>query len=215
MIICPNTYYKERLLGKDSAEIALEIDTLRREIKRLRRVVENPAYEDVGRVTERDLLRVTMQYLERAKDALTEAGGVYFPTAEELLAERFCERVKDISKITLKLGSYRGNSRCVSYTLTENDAVAEVSLGRHGWHTGNRAAPVPRKMSAKELQESLVKINVGAWRREYRAEQYGVYVYDGGYWSLYISYRDGGRLRHFGENAYPYNFGELRRLFGI
>ena len=85
MMISPECYYEFELNGKSANQIMTEIRRLKRTIGRLKDTMEHPDYphqvhccpgEDVQ-------LRYTHLYLEKAKIALSEAGGLYHPTKAE------------------------------------------------------------------------------------------------------------------------------------
>lgn len=69
--------------------------------------------------------------------------------------------------------------------------------------------------SREELIGRLRALHLGEWRRTYFPEQYGMRVLDGEQWSLRLSFANSKRSVIFeGDNVYPFNFEEVRQLFG-
>lgn len=77
MMSSPNEYYKSHLKGKSAAQIMTKIRSLKREINRLIHVLEDPNYMPERCPTEDVQLSCARKYLEKAKQALVEAGGTY------------------------------------------------------------------------------------------------------------------------------------------
>lgn len=62
----------------------------------------------------------------------------------------------------------------------------------------------------------LTDLHIGEWRRRYTTQRFGYMVLDGTQWDLVFEYHNGHKpVRFDGDNAYPYNFARLERLFGI
>ena len=63
---------------------------------------------------------------------------------------------------------------------------------------------------------ALKKINIGEWRDSYDTERFGMKVLDREQWSLKIEYTNKIKpIEIYGSNAYPYNYKELVKLFGV
>ena len=86
MMISPEAYYEISLRGKSQSEILEEINELQEEINRLKQILKqsNKKAEAVILPSPQTKLECYREYLERAKQALEEAGGHYEPTEEEL-----------------------------------------------------------------------------------------------------------------------------------
>ena len=65
------------------------------------------------------------------------------------------------------------------------------------------------------LLEYLQDMHLKEWRKDYSPERYGVSILDGTQWSLKLTYDDRKTREYAGDNVYPWNFGELCRLFGF
>ena len=77
---------------------------------RLKNIMEHPDYgtELIICPSEAVRLSCTREYLERAKQALVEAGGIYTPTQAELRALDFTDNIKHIGKFTFSIGGFYG-----------------------------------------------------------------------------------------------------------
>lgn len=82
MMISPQTYYEMHLKGKSEKEIGSAIRELKREIRRLKNIMEHPEYgsADLSEPTEEVRIWCTRMYLERAIEAMSEIGAVHIPT---------------------------------------------------------------------------------------------------------------------------------------
>jgi len=80
MMISPEGYHEEYLTGKTKEQIMSAIRGLKQEIGRLKNTMESPDYgkELIMHPSEDTRLHWTREYLERAKQAYTEAGGSYY-----------------------------------------------------------------------------------------------------------------------------------------
>jgi hypothetical protein len=209
-MISPESYYQENLKDKTAAQITTKIRSLRREIARLKRVLEHPDYVCKRKPSELTQLSCTQQYLERAKQALIDAGGVYAPTKTEEKIAAFNERLANISKVTFVIGGY--------LTGCETKVVAVAENGLHLWtekyHGYMKSPEVERPYDVQYFINSLQKLNLGEWRKWYDPERYGIAVLDGTHWQLCFSFNDGQPdVKFRGSNAYPYNFAKLQELF--
>lgn len=83
MMIGPETYYEEYLKGKTAAQIMTAIRGLKQEIGHLKNIVEHPNYQCTMHPSEDVRLWCNRLYLERAKQALVDAGGTYVPSKVE------------------------------------------------------------------------------------------------------------------------------------
>lgn len=79
MMISPERYYEEYLKGKSAEQIMTAIRALKQEIGHLKNTMEHPEYAPMMHHSESTRLWCTRLYLERAKEALAEAGGTYIP----------------------------------------------------------------------------------------------------------------------------------------
>jgi len=212
MMIGPETYYEENLKGKTAEQIITAIRSLKREINRLKNVMEYPKYQCMMHPSEGVRISCLRDYLERAKQALVEAGGEYTPTAAERRIMAFDENIENISKITFNYGDCFVNRR--TYTVVIEDPVKyEMSA------LGMSELPVEEEdyepTTKEEFLDMLADLHIGEWSKHYDPSRFGYYVLDGIEWDLTIEYNNGRRaFKCGGCNAYPYNFEQFADIMG-
>ena len=215
MMISPDTFYEMNLKGKTEREIMTTIRGLKREIGRLKNIVENPSYECTMHPSERVQLSCSRDYLKRAKQALLEIGGTYVPSAAEQKAMAFDDNIPFISKIEFFIGGHFGGYETRTYTIDgdkirthiENSLILEPS---------NIGDGEIEPLDKEEFLEALKDLHIGEWRKRYDCRKFGYFVMDGTQWHLEIYFSNGHRpVKIYGDNAYPYNFDYALDLFGI
>lgn len=71
-------------------------------------------------------------------------------------------------------------------------------------------------LTKEAFLEGIRKLNMGELMRSYSPKRFGFMVLDGTQWEIEIEYDNGHRnVRFDGDNTYPYNFNDLKVLFGI
>ena len=215
MMICPETFYEYKLKGKNAQQIMTVIRGLKKQIGRLKNIMEHPDYTATICPSESTQLWCTRMYLEKAKEALAEAGGTYTPSQFELKAMKFEKSIPNISKLVFSIGGYfQGNE-----TRTINIENEELRL----W-VEHSLIPTPSNfviekdypMTKQEFLDGLFDLHIGEWRSNYNLKRFGYMVLDGTQWELEIHYNNGRKtVNIYGDNAYPYNFDKLQELFGI
>ena len=210
MMSSPENYREEFLVGKSKEEIASRIRNLKREIGRLKNVLEHPCYECAMRPGEYVQLKMSYLYLEEAKKAFEELGGTYVPGEAEQKIAKFNEDLDSVAKITFEHGSCMGRRKI--RTIEVCDDGLKMEEAHRFCFDGEVKTFYSKEKNA--LIERLQELNLGGWRKHYDTFRFGVAVMDGKSWSLEISFSNGRRaVRFLGENAYPYNFDDLEKLF--
>ena len=212
MMIGPEAYYDERLKGKKAGEIEKEIRRLRREISRLKKVIEHPRYFRDTCPSEDTVIWCDRLYLERAKQALVDEGGVYIPTAAEKRADRFQADIPHICKLELSIWRFDGEMKRRSYTVCGGEIRLDITDPSDVLDT----ELYDEDMDRDGLLSSVAELHIGEWRSHYDPSRFGYEALDGESWELTVRYSGGRRSRKFsGSNSYPYNFGDLTALFCI
>lgn len=121
MMLSPETYYEYNLKGKNAKQIMREIDSLKKEIRRLKKTMERPDYVCIMDPGEDVQLWCTRLYLEKAKEALAEVGGTYKPDTWEVKAAEFDENIPHICKLEFSTGGYFNGYDILIYTIDGND----------------------------------------------------------------------------------------------
>ena len=218
MMICPETFYEMRLKGKTPEQIMTVIRGLKREITKLKNIVEHPNYELRSMVihpTEKVQLSMNYEYLERAKQALAEAGGIYKPSVVEQKALDFNKSIPYINKIEFSIGGYFGGYETKTYTIDDDKIHVDVehSLILKPSNIGDAEI---EEIDKQEFLKAFKDLRIGEWRKKYDTYRFNIAVMDGTQWHLEIYFSNGHRpVKIYGDNAYPYNFDRLLELFEI
>ena len=215
MMISPEAFYEMNLKGKTADQIMTVIRGLRQEIGRLKNIVENPEYECTKRPSERTRISCSQDYLERAKEALAEVGGNYVPSAAEKKEMEFDANIPFINKVEFCIGGYFGGYETRTYTIDGDKVHTDIehSLILKPSNLGDYEI---EEMDKDYLFESLKKLHIGGWRRNYNTKRFGYLVCDGTQWHLEIYFSNGAKpVKIYGDNAYPYNFDKVLELFEV
>ena len=189
MMVDPETYYEENLKGKTAEQIISIIRGLKIKIGHLKNKLENPDYSSDIMFLPNDSTRLwcTREYLERAKLALTEAGGEYKPSKAELRALEFEKNFYAIDKIIFGVGDCFG--------VYETRTVLIDSIDKD-----------------KFLNELSV-LYLGEWCNSYNPKYLENIEIDSQQWSLEVRYNNGAKsFESHGYNSFPHNFDEFRQL---
>ena len=215
MMISPEAFYEEYLKGKTAAQIMTTIRSLKREINRLKNIVEHPDYECIICPSERVQISCNYIYLERAKQALVEAGEEYIPSAAEQKAMEFDANIPLISKVKFTIGGYFGGYETRTYTIdgAKVHMYIEHSLNLTPSNIGDAEI---EPWDKEEFLEQLSDLHIGEWRKNYNTKRFGYMVLDGTQWDLEIYFsNDHKPVKIYGSNAFPFNFDSLLELFEI
>ncbi len=215
MMISPGVYYEEYLKGKNAEQIMTAIRSLKREISRLKNIMEHPEYQCMMHPSEAVRISCNRYYLDRAKQALSEAGGVYTPTKAELKAQQFNDNIPYIEKVEFSIGGFFDGHEKRIYTI-EGDVVNTYIEHSLMLKPSNFDDAEIEKMTKDDFLDGIADLHIGEWDRNYSPRRFGYEVLDGTQWHLYIYFSNGSRtVKIEGSNAYPYNFDELKELFEV
>ncbi len=218
MMICPETFYEMRLKGKPPKQIMTVIRGLKREIGRLQNIVEHPNYELRSMVihpTEKVQISMNREYLERAKQALVKAGGIYKPSATEQKSINFDNSIQYINKIKFSIGGFFGGYETKTYTIGEDKVHVDVEHSLILKPSDIGGAEI-EEMDKEEFLEAFKELHIGEWRKKYDTYRFNIAVMDGTQWHLEIYFSNGHKpVKIYGDNAYPYNFECLLEFFKI
>lgn len=217
MMISPETYYEEYLKDKTTDEIIKKIRGLKKQIGHLKNVMEHPEYGSAPIIhpSEAVQLHWTREYLQRAVQALEDAGGTYTSSQADVRATAFENNIPNISKIIFSIGGYfSGNSEytiCIGEQLTAtlkemwSDEMPHFLLNEDG-----------ELCSVQEFLEGIANLHLGEWRSKYTPARFGYEILDGTQWELEVQYKNGQKpFKVYGDNIYPHNFSGFLSLLGI
>ena len=213
MMISPEGYYERHIKGNNKTVIMREIRALKKEINRLKNILENPDIENrtFSFPTESTQLYWNREYLKKAKE---ELGTEYVPTKAEEKAEEFQINIPFIKKIVFEIGGFHEGYETRTFSFDKEHLYMNVEHSLILRPTNLYIHP-DFLMKKDEFFEGLKKLYIGEWRKKYTAAQYGCMVCDGTQWELNIYYSNGIKpFKVYGDNAYPYNFDDFLDLIG-
>lgn len=178
--------------------------------------MEHPDYqaEVIVHPSESVQLSCTRLYLERAKQALVEAGGEYKPTKAELVSQDFQDNIPYINKIVFRIGGYFEGQEVRTYIM-EDEYVRLYTEHSLRYKAGNDKVECECELSKEELLSGIEDLYIGEWLRNYDPSRFDYFVIDGTQWDLEIYFSNGHRVvKKYGSNSYPYNFREFCDLIG-
>ena len=211
MMISPETYYEECLQGKSQSVILQQISLLKKEIDRLKEVMESDENSPEAMIMPSPLTRIkcNREYLEMAKLALEEAGGQYELTDEDLRDQSFNTKLAAMHRFTLEIGGFFNGYTKYKYTISGDHVLFDAD---HSFYLKPSNLPVYEPFTREEFIRGIADLHIGEWKERYE----NLCVLDGTQWSISIEYEDGKEpFEIYGSNAYPYNFEELMEFLGI
>lgn len=217
MMISPETYYQQYLIGKPTDQIKSTIRGLKNKIGHLKNIMEHPDYGSgpIMCPSESTRLWCMREYLERAKAALEEVGGEYKPSQNELKALEFENNLSAISEIVFTIGGSFGGYETRAISLDGGDLQVHL---RHSLSIKleEPMAEFILPLDKDEFLVALSRLHIGEWRASYNPERFGYRVLDGTQWELEVRYNNSAKpFKSHGSNSFPYNFNEFQELFGI
>lgn len=207
--------FEEYLRDKTEEQIRAEIRNLRKEMTRLKNVLENPCLKPpVKRRETMPRIRRIRQSIEIAKKTLIKAGGEYIPSREEIIAEDFEENIPYISRFYFSIGGCFSIHDSFAFNISESGlAWDQENTLNVPWKFDN---PHDGKMGKDKFLAKIRKLYMGEWLRNYDTTRFGYIVLDGTQWEIKIEYSNGHEpVEFYGSNSYPYNFDSLARLFDV
>ena len=212
MMGSPEEFYEYQLKGKTEAQILTKIRSLKREIKRLIRILEHPDYVCEICPSEDVQLICCREYLSVAKRTLEKVGGTYIPAKAELKAAEFEKNIPYISRIDFSVGGF---------TMGYEKRVVEISNGQLQFYAekfpmGDGLEEMDVDISTGNFFDCIRDLHLNEWRRHYDLFRYGMAVMDGVQWELKVRFSNGHKaITYHGDNAYPHNFIKLLELLDL
>ncbi len=211
MMISPEIYYELELKGKSQQEILKAIRSLKQEISNLKKELEERCLEPKLMMMPSPLTRIkcSRDYLEVAKQAYTEAGGVYEPTKAEQKDQAFNESLKYMKRFIFDYGGFFSGYEKRTYTISDEKVLFDLE---HSLYLKPTNLPVYEPFTREEFIEGIAALHIGEWKKSY----VDPLVLDGTQWSIDIEYEDNRKPVHIdGSNAFPYNFDDLLEFLEI
>lgn len=203
MMICPLSVYEE-LKDKPEKEIRAAIRGFKNQIGRLKKILENPNFEEVMCPSHELQLQMNREYLQNAIMALISAGFEYQPSKSEEKSELFNERLDDLMQIEFNIGGFfEGHERYIIKFNKTDDALFTYDVG-----FSSDSEAVRKTISKQECIKELKDLYMGEWKFRYWAD-----VLDGTQWEVKLWFYNNNQKLFHGSNAFPFSFNKLKELF--
>ncbi len=205
MMISPDSFVKTELLGKDREKSLKVVKKLRKEIRRLKRVIEEDLYSEELEIkpSPQTQISVSRDYLMASKAYFESQGWGYEPSKKEIKDKKFNDRLKDLESIEVYYGGYfQGGKR---WTLSfDGNRIVVDSILRHIPDFGPSDIKLPcfDDVTKEEFLCELADIHMGEWKKEYLNRD----MLDGTQWEVHLQFTDGKKCLFSGSNMFPYNF---------
>ena len=208
MMISPESFVEMELQGKDREKALKTVKSLRKEIKQLKKTIEEDPYSEEFEIKPSPLTRISVlrDYLDAAKTYFKGQGWVYEPSKKEIKDKEFNDRLKDLESIEIYYGGFfQGGKRWeISF---DKDRIVVDSILRHmpEFDETDLELPCFDDMTKSDFISEIRSIHMGEWKKEY----FNPDILDGTQWSVDIKYEDGKERHYSGSNMFPYNFSEF------
>ena len=216
MMIAPATYVEMELAGKNREQAIKEVKSLWKEIRRLKKIIEEEPDSEEMMICPMPDVRVSVyrDYIEAAREYFKDKGWEYEPEREEIADKALNDRLQDIQSIVIEYGGYFGGTEKRTITFEGEKILAEkVYLLRVPSLEELQEDPSDEfhGMEKAEFLEELADFHLGEWKKEYE----DLNVLDGTQWSVMINFSSGKAFKSCGSNRFPYNFYGFLDLMGI
>ena len=216
MMISPEYFYEENLKGKSEREILTVIRDLKREIGRLKKIMEHTDYVQTICPGEDVQISCSRDYLERAKQALAEVGGTYTPSQAELRAEKFNANLPYICRVEFNVNGYFRGYEERTYVIKDDEVITFADTCSSTMPPAEPFDDDEEEMDKETLFDGLARLHIGEWRREYAPTRFDIAIRYSFSWNLNIYFSNGAKpVKIDGHNNYPYNFEQLLELFNV
>lgn len=212
MMISPTVFAEMELKGKSKEEILTAIRSIKREINRLKKVIEagknSPEYFIEPSPSTR--LYWNREYLAEAIKAYKEAGGEYIPTKAEQKDQEFNEALNHLEQVKFTYGGYLiGEEERIS---SVNDDIVSVESNSYSLPPKIDEEDDHEPWTKEDFISEMKELHIGEWKHTYE----DLCFEEGIQWELEIKFSNGKRTeRYLGSNAYPYNFTDVLELFNV
>ena len=216
MMIAPATYVEMELAGKNREQAIKEVKSLWKEIRRLKKIIEEEPDSEEMMICPMPDVRVSVyrDYIEAAREYFKDKGWEYEPEREEIADKALNDRLQDIQSIVIEYGGYLSGTEKRTITFEGEKILAEkVYLLRVPSLEELQEDPSDEfhGMEKAEFLEELADFHLGEWKKEYE----DLNVLDGTQWSVMIKFSSGKAFKSCGSNRFPYNFYGFLDLMGI
>lgn len=216
MMIAPATYVEMELAGKSRDQAIEEVKSLWKEIRRLKKIIEEEPDSDEMMICPMPDVRISVyrDYIEAAREYFKDKGWEYEPEREEIADKALNDRLPDIQSIVVEYGGYFGGTEKRTITFEgEKILVEKEYMLRIPSLEELQEDPAEEfhDMEKAEFLEEFADLHLGEWEKEYE----DLNVLDGTQWSVVIKFSSGKAFKSYGSNRFPYNFSGFLDLVRI
>lgn len=216
MMIAPATYVEMELAGKSREQAIEEVKSLWKEIRRLKKIIEEEPDSEEMMICPMPDVRVSVyrDYIEAAREYFKDKGWEYEPEREEIADKALNDRLQDIQSIVIEYGGYFGGieKRTITFEgekiLVEKEYTLRILSPEE---LQQNPAEEFHDMEKAEFLEEFADLHLGEWEKEYE----DLSVLDGTQWSVVIKFSSGKAFKSYGSNRFPYNFSGFLDLVRI
>ena len=216
MMIAPATYVEMELAGKSREQAIEEVKSLWKEIRRLKKIIEEEPDSEEMMICPMPDVRVSVyrDYIEAAREYFKDKGWEYEPKREEIADKALNERLQDIQSIVIEYGGYFGGTEKRTITFEGEKILVEKEYTLRilsPEELQQNPAEEFHDMEKAEFLEEFADLHLGEWEKEYE----DLNVLDGTQWSVVIKFSSGKAFKSYGSNRFPYNFSGFLDLVRI
>ena len=207
MMIAPATYVEMELAGKSREQAIEEVKSLWKEIRRLKKIIEEEPDSEEMMICPMPDVRVSVyrDYIEAAREYFKDKGWEYEPEREEIADKALNDRLQDIQSIVIEYGGYFGGTEKRTITFEGEKILVEKEYTLRilsPEELQQNPAEEFHDMEKAEFLEEFADLHLGEWEKEYE----DLSVLDGTQWSVVIKCSSGKAFKSYGSNRLPYNF---------
>lgn len=216
MMIAPATYVEMELAGKSREQAIEEVKSLWKEIRRLKKIIEEEPDSEEMMICPMPDVRVSVyrDYIEAAREYFKDKGWEYEPEREEIADKALNDRLQDIQSIVIEYGGYFGGTEKRTITFEGEKILVEKEYTLRilsPEELQQNQAEEFHDMEKAEFLEEFADLHLGEWKKEYE----DLSVLDGTQWSVVIKFSSGKAFKSYGSNRFPYNFSGFLDLVRI
>jgi hypothetical protein len=216
MMIAPATYVEMELAGKNREQAIEEVKSLWKEIRRLKKIIEEEPDSEEMMICPMPDVRVSVyrDYIEAAREYFKDKGWEYEPEREEIADKALNDRLQDIQSIVIEYGGYFGGTEKRTITFEGEKILVEKEYTLRilsPEELQQNPAEEFHDMEKAEFLEEFADLHLGEWEKEYE----DLNVLDGTQWSVVIKFSSGKAFKSYGSNRFPYNFSGFLDLVRI
>ena len=216
MMIAPATYVEMELAGKSREQAIEEVKSLWKEIRRLKKIIEEEPDSEEMMICPMPDVRVSVyrDYIVAAREYFKDKGWEYEPEREEIADKALNDRLQDIQSIVIEYGGYFGGTEKRTITFEGEKILVEKEYTLRilsPEELQQNPAEEFHDMEKAEFLEEFADLHLGEWEKEYE----NLNVLDGTQWSVVIKFSSGKAFKSYGSNRFPYNFSGFLDLVRI